>query len=184
MTKKQVKEAIRKAVKSGNWMIRTDNNGYSYKGTFKWKPLGQWTEAPDWDPTPECGHGLHGQTLEYGGFITKGNRLLFCDIHPESPVVPIDGNKVKVKKARILAINDLSMLKNQEFKGSLDLADTPIEQIPKGLKVGGNLNLHYTPIKKLPEDLKVGGDLDLSNTPIEQLPKSLKVEGIIYTDFF
>lgn len=29
---------------SGNWIIRTDNNGVSYQG-FKWKRKGAWTHS-------------------------------------------------------------------------------------------------------------------------------------------
>ena len=64
---------------------------------------------------------------------------------------------------------------NGDMKGNLDLSNTKVSYIPKGLKVGGNLDLYKTPITSLPKDLTVGGFLNLYNTPITSLPKDLKV---------
>ena len=67
-------------------------------------------------------------------------------------------------------------------KGDLDLSNTEIETLPKGLKVGGWLDLAYTFIESLPEGLKVGGHLDLIETDIKFLPKGLEVGRNLYID--
>ena len=83
------------------WMLRSSKNGTSYNG-FKWKHLGKWTEAPDWNAIPACGNGLHGETSEFHGFGFQYHRLELCEY--EGKAVSINGDKVKVKKARIIAI--------------------------------------------------------------------------------
>src|SRR5690348_2206923 len=40
-------------------VIRTCNADMTSHGGFKWPTQGH-VECPDWDPTPQCGHGLHG----------------------------------------------------------------------------------------------------------------------------
>ena len=64
---KITKKYINKVIKSGNWMIRTDKGGTSHDG-FVSKPMGKKTICPDWENTPECGHGLHGQAREASGY--------------------------------------------------------------------------------------------------------------------
>jgi len=102
MRKSWIEERVKYVLEHGNWMIRGDWDGVSYCG-FKWKPVGVWTEAPDWKPRSICGHGLHGQDKDHGGYIS-GNRLLFCETDGEH--IDLDC-LVKVKRARILLINKL-----------------------------------------------------------------------------
>jgi hypothetical protein len=40
-------------------VLRTCNSNMTSHGGFKWPKKGR-VKAPDWDPNPECGHGLHG----------------------------------------------------------------------------------------------------------------------------
>ena len=67
------------------------------------------------------------------------------------------------------------------FKGDLDLRPgrvdyTVIESLPDGLKVDGNLDLSDTEIRTLPKGLEVGKFLDLRNcTSLTSLPQGLKV---------
>ena len=60
----------------------------------------------------------------------------------------------------------------------LDLSETYIKSLPKGLKVYGDLDLTLTDIEFLPKGLEVGGDLILDGcADIKTLPKGLKVCG-------
>ena len=60
----------------------------------------------------------------------------------------------------------------------LDLSETYIKSLPKGLKVYGDLDLTLTDIEFLPKGLEVGGDLILDGcADIKTLPKGLKVGG-------
>ena len=62
------------------------------------------------------------------------------------------------------------------IKGDLVLAESDIESLPEGLKVGGSLDLSSCiDLKSLPDNLKVGGELNLEGTNIKQLPKGLYV---------
>ncbi len=40
-------------------ILRTSNHNSTSHGGFQWPKEGH-VEAPDWDPIPECGKGLHG----------------------------------------------------------------------------------------------------------------------------
>ena len=78
-------------------------------------------------------------------------------------------------------INNIPLTEEElNVKGNLDLYDTELTSLPKGLKVGGSLYLSDTKITSLPEGLKVGGSLYLSHSKIESLPKGLKVGGNLY----
>ena len=161
---------IKRVLKNGNWMLRRSDGGESYGG-FQWEPIGEWTEAPDWRPTDECGHGLHGNSPKSKGFWSYGKDLDFCEYDPRD-VVKL-GGKIKVKRARILMRNQLP--DGLKFRGDLDLTNTFITELPKGLTVGGSLDLRNSAIETLPDGLKVGGYLDLRDTNIQKLPDGLKV---------
>lgn len=174
LSKQQIQRAVTRCIKQGNWIIRGDNDGISYGG-FRWKPVGQWTEAPDWDPEPVCGGGLHGQDGKHGGYPPPGPRLVFCETKGMHIHI---GYKVKVRMARVLLINTLP--DNLKVDGNLNLQGTQITTLPDNLKVGGSLDLADTQITTLPDNLKVGGNLDLYETQITTLPDNLEVGGNIY----
>ena len=67
-------------------------------------------------------------------------------------------------------------------KGDLNLHNSKITSLPRGLKVGGYLNLFFKNITSLPEGLEVGGDLYLDWSNIISLPEGLKVGGNLYID--
>ena len=168
------KEHIKKVIKKGNWIIRADTDGVAYEG-FKWNAIGEWTEAPDWDPTPECGRGLHGQDSKHGGFITSRTRLVFCETYGRHVDL---SDKVKVRRARILMVGLPAGL---VMEGSLSLSGCTL---PKGLRlpdnIGGSLDLRGC---TLPKGLKmpdsIGEDLDLDGCT---LPKGLKMPDSIGGD--
>ena len=147
---KITKKHIAGVVKKGNWIIRADNDGVSYNN-FKWLPIGEWTEAPDWNEKPKCGGGLHGQDKDYGGFIA-GKRLVFCETKGKH--IAIEDNKVKVKKARILLVNKL----------------------PAGLTAGERINLSgCTGLTTLPAGLTAGEWIDLSGcTGLTETPDTIR----------
>jgi hypothetical protein len=135
LTQKKISQLL----KSGNWMIRFDNDGKSYNG-FKWKPTGQWTEAPDWHTKAECNGGLFGQNAKAYGFYKPGSRLVLCETKGEQIVV--DKNKVKVQFAKIIALNDkIPPVFLECVGGSLYLRGYQ-HPLPAGLtSVGGSLYL-------------------------------------------
>ena len=111
-----------------NWMIRTDNDGGGYRG-FRWAPVGEWTECPRWsdETTADCeSGGLFGQGPGGYGYAQAGARFVFCETGPER--MAVEGNKVKVRRARILyvgadAFDALFFVTGGIFPGSLNLRD-------------------------------------------------------------
>ncbi len=64
--------------------------------------------------------------------------------------------------------------------GVLDLRDTAVTDLPRGLTVSGSLLLNgsaITTLTTLPDDLSVGGSLYLGATAITALPQGLTVGG-------
>ena len=87
-------------------------------------------------------------------------------------LVLVNGKKV--------TFEEFSKMENLTVKGNLNLRETALEKLPKGLKVGGNLYLIGSKITELPSGLTVGGDLDLSGSKIKELPSGLTVGGHLY----
>jgi len=90
-------------------MLRTCDSDLRSWDSFKWPESGP-VEAPDWDPAPRCGGGLHG--LLWG----KGNggelldwrvpaKWLVCEINSED-IVHIPGGKIKVPRATVVHCGD------------------------------------------------------------------------------
>ena len=132
--------SIRRAIASGNWMLRREGPGGVGRRGFQWAPVGEWTTAPDWDPEPVCGGGLHGVNHLAAGYMTSGADVVFCETR--GPQVVIDREKVKVESARRLAVNDLSACDGMSVAGSLHLSGcSSLTALPEGLSVGWWLNL-------------------------------------------
>ena len=122
------------------WLVRTDNNGVSYNG-FRWNPVGDWTEASDFNPHGKCGNGLHGQGPGGFGYTQAGTRLVFCET--DGNHVSVGGDKIKVQKARILFVGASALLAlihktTGEFSGSLYLSGSDLKGITLPQRVGGS----------------------------------------------
>ena len=76
-----------------------------------------------------------------------------------------------------LIFNEPLTKEDLNVKGNLNLSDTNITSLPKGLKISGWLDLSRSKIKSLPEGLEIGDSLFLVRTSITSLPKGLKVGG-------
>ena len=92
-----------KWLKSHKWMLRSSDNGVSYND-YRWPAIGKWAKAPDWNPEPVCGGGFHGLTPEYNRAGLFYGRVELCEYRGEAVVV--EGDKIKVRQARIVAINN------------------------------------------------------------------------------
>jgi len=167
---------INRLLKSGNWMIRFDNDGVSYNG-FIWGALNKWTNAPDWNKKQKCGNGLHGQSLKGAGHCQAGSRLVLCETREQ---IVIEGNKVKTPSAKIIAINEeipaIFIEGLTQVGGSLALRGYQ-HPLPEGLtQVGGYLDLEGYQ-HPLPEGLtQVGGSLFLRGYQ-HPLPEGLTQVG-------
>ena len=110
LTKEQTRRKVAQALKTGLWFLRRSGNGEAYNG-FKWAPVGCWTTAPDWDPSDQCGGGLHGNgtdTSPENCYWSDGGRLEFC-AYDAKAAIKIGGHagKIKARRAMILMINSL-----------------------------------------------------------------------------
>jgi hypothetical protein len=183
LVKETLAETLEQLRKSGRWLLRLSNNGLGHN-RFKWAPVGQWTEAKDWNPRPTCGGGLHGQGPEGFGYGHCGNRLELCETEPERVVV--DGNKVKVRMARIIAINaeavEALFILSPDFKCALMLGQCDFPLPEKLTSVGGDLYLRgYS--HPLPEKLtSVGGYLNLRGYSHPLPEKLTSVGGDLYLE--
>ena len=94
--------------------------------------------------------------------------IKLLDILENKILVPRRSKEERAKNYQISLQKKVQQYMKDGGKGNLDLENTPITSLPKGLKVGGYLNLKNTSITSLPQDLKVGGWLYLANTPISK----------------
>lgn len=91
-----------------NLFLRTCKpNGKSYGG-FQWNiEIGGITEAPDWNPEPVCGGGLHGllHGKGDGSYFDWRREALWMVCEALGPIVDIDF-KIKTSKAKTLFVGD------------------------------------------------------------------------------
>ena len=162
------------------YMIRVTDGSErpeSYGG-FTWNRVGEWTEAPDWNPDPMCGGGLHGQHPEAGGYRHRGGTVPEL-LEIEGPVVKIGGDKVKVRRAKRIAVGNLNMPEMPRRWDALSLSDcTGLRELPMGLAANW-LNLaRCTGLRDLPEGLSAE-EIDLSDcTALRELPTGLSAETL------
>jgi hypothetical protein len=81
--------------------LRTVNQDGTAYNNFKWPTLG-FVEAPDWEPTEECGNGLHGYLKGCGNAEQiKWNGLFQVVKVIEKEIVQLDG-KVKFPRCEVI----------------------------------------------------------------------------------
>ena len=91
------------------YILKTTRVGGLTYNDFQWPTeVGAKVTAPDWNPEPECGNGLHGWLNGEGvgtvGYInTEG--CIWMDLGVEGEVVELQG-KVKFKECTILHVGD------------------------------------------------------------------------------
>lgn len=102
----RAKESQRPAKK--HLVLRCCPAGGMTRNSFRWPvvgPLPVDVEAPDWDPTPECGGGLHGW-LDGCGDVRASDchadpDAVWMVLEVEADIVDLDG-KVKFPRCRII----------------------------------------------------------------------------------
>jgi len=101
MKKTKKSAAVKQPLPEMVIVLRTcAEDGTSSHG-FKW-PMSGIVEAPDWKPTPECGHGLHGWLWGCGDWSlkVKGDKIKWLVLEVEkSSIVDLNG-KVKFPKRK------------------------------------------------------------------------------------
>ncbi len=89
-------------------MVRTVNADMTSYGGFVWPESGP-VECPDWDPTPSCGHGLHGLLDGVGDYSLLSDapdaKWLIVEVDRDE-AVNING-KVKVPRGEVVYCGDM-----------------------------------------------------------------------------
>jgi hypothetical protein len=90
-----------------------------YDGTTAYEP-GKWTEAPDYQPTTNCGHGLHfaSSKNDARAWYPNGNAIILAKIDLSQCVVvkssggrgSFEGAKIKARRALVIGEGDESGL--------------------------------------------------------------------------
>ena len=92
--------------------VQADGSAY---GNFQWPlEVGAEVVAPDWDPTPDCGGGLHGllNGVGNGGLLDWGDGAVWvvAKVPKKAQLVDLDG-KVKVDRCKVVFVgNQLSAI--------------------------------------------------------------------------
>ena len=89
-------------------MLKTVNARMESYGGFLWPNSGK-VVAPDWNPEPVCGGGLHGLLWGEGGVdhldFHAEAKWLVCEIDADA-AVSIDGDKIKVPECTVVHCGD------------------------------------------------------------------------------
>ncbi len=89
-------------------VIRTTGSDGAAYGGFQWpREVGAIVTAPDWDPAPICGHGLHGLLDGDGNwsYLSDASDALWWIVEVvRAECVVIDGDKVKFPRCRVKSI--------------------------------------------------------------------------------
>ena len=98
-----------------NYILKTVNADGSAYGNFQWPlEVGAEVVAPDWDPTPQCGGGLHGllNGVGNGGLLDWGDGAVWVVAKVPKKAQLIDlGDKVKVSRCKVVFVgNQLSAI--------------------------------------------------------------------------
>ena len=91
--------------------LRTCNARMQGHNGFQWPDVGGEVSAPDWNPQPICGYGLHGLIWGIGSeqYLDRSETAKGVVFEAdEDSAVWIDGNKVKVPKARVVFVGTLN----------------------------------------------------------------------------
>ena len=85
------------------YVLRTVDKERKAHGGFQWPEKG-FVEAPDWDPKPECGHGLHGWLRGEGDSSVSdiSDKRLWQVVRVEKSTIVELGGKVKFPRGEVV----------------------------------------------------------------------------------
>jgi hypothetical protein len=93
------------------YVLRTTDQNLRSKNDFQYPGVGGIATAPDWDPKPECGYGLHGFLHGVGdaGLAdwSPSARWLVLKVETSSLVVLEGGEKVKFPSGEVCFVGDM-----------------------------------------------------------------------------
>jgi hypothetical protein len=145
--------------KSCKWLVRYSNNGIGYDG-HKHAPIGEWAECPRWTENATCnGGGFFGQTLAHHGHHHSAPDIEIAE--HDGALKVIEGNKVAVRRMRILARGQAAMdmlcdLCDGVWPGSLRVIDGIVCRLTA---IGGNARIEAD--AQAPALTTIGGYADI-----------------------
>lgn len=88
-------------------VLRSCNEDMSSTNSFVWPGVGEVAEAPDWQPTNECGAGLHGWLFGQGDhqvskYLNSTAKWLVVEV--ESSDIIMLGGKCKFPRGKVLFV--------------------------------------------------------------------------------
>ena len=88
-------------------ILRTSNRNRRSHGGFRWPESGH-VEAPDWDPEPVCGGGLHGLANGRGnpGYLDTRKSAIWQVVAVEDDLIVDLGDKVKFPQGEVTYSGD------------------------------------------------------------------------------
>jgi hypothetical protein len=119
---------MKKVTKNKVLVLRTCNEDMTAHGGFKWPKKGP-VAAPDWNPSPVCGGGLHGLLWGMGdsGLLNWGEKAKWMAVEVDaSKIVDLQG-KVKFPKGRVVLVGS-----------QVDVCNYIAERAPVGSKCIGS----------------------------------------------
>ena len=92
MSENQIKDPNRKTT----FVLRTSNENRIAYGNFQWPERG-YVEAKDWEPTQQCGNGLHGLRLGVGdySYLSRESKATWQIVEVYDDVIVDLGDKIK-----------------------------------------------------------------------------------------
>ena len=92
------------------YVLKVVRRNMTTRDHFKWGDVGDITVAPDWDPNPKCGGGLHGWLSGVGDLrcqnISDSDGARWLVIEVEGEVVSL-GGKVKFERGKTVFAGDM-----------------------------------------------------------------------------
>ena len=92
------------------YVLKVVRHDMTTRNHFKWGNVGDITVAPDWDPNPKCGGGLHGWLSGVGDIrcqdISESDGARWLVIEVEGEVVSL-GGKVKFERGKTVFAGDM-----------------------------------------------------------------------------
>jgi len=104
------------------YIIRTVENDYTSYNNFQWPKSGQ-VKAKDWQPTLECGNGLHGLRIgQQSPGVWYGDGIVLLLQVPASTIIDLEDNsKCKFPECKIVMSGNMNEITNYLYKKNINI---------------------------------------------------------------
>jgi len=103
------------------YIIRTVRADFTSYNNFQWPKSGQ-VKAKDWQPTSECGNGLHGLRIgQQDPGVWYGDGILLLLQVPASTIIDLNNNKCKFPECKIVMSGNMVEITNYLYKKNINI---------------------------------------------------------------